>query len=141
MSKKSAKIADLIANCDTLGGRYDPHYPGYFACFNANLYYEAHDVLEELWLAEKPAPNSDYYKGLIQFAGAFVHLQKQRLNPSFRLFNLALNNFEKYPEQHLDFDLANAKRLCRKYMGLLADSGFTVNPYTPESAPRLGLTA
>ncbi|HSI82712.1 MAG TPA: DUF309 domain-containing protein, partial [Candidatus Methylacidiphilales bacterium] len=119
--------------------RYDPHYPGYFACFNVNLYYEAHDVLEELWLAEKPAPNSDYYKGLIQFAGAFVHLQKQRLNPSFRLFHLALANFQKYPEIHLSFDLANAKRLCLQYIERLENSGFTENPYTPESAPRLSL--
>ena len=48
MSKKSPKIAALLEGCH--GYPVDPHYAGYFACFNRQLFYEAHDVLEELWL-------------------------------------------------------------------------------------------
>jgi hypothetical protein len=50
MSKKSPKIAALIA--DLHGQARDAHYLGFFACFNRQLFYEAHDVLEELWLAQ-----------------------------------------------------------------------------------------
>src|SRR2546428_12912527 len=87
MSKKHAKIAALIESCQ--GHDLDAHYLGYFECFNRELFHEAHDVLEELWLAEKHGPNYSFYKGLIQLAGAFVHLQKHRLRPASALFKLA----------------------------------------------------
>ncbi len=57
--------------------------------FNRQLFYEAHDVLEDLWLPDRHGPNGNFYKGLIQLAGAYVHLQKNRLRPSAALFKLA----------------------------------------------------
>src|ERR1043166_3576122 len=88
MSKKSAKIAALIEQCR--GHELAAQYLGYFECFNRQLFYEAHDVLEELWLAEgRNAANYGFYKGLIQFAGAFVHLQKKRRGPAVALFKLS----------------------------------------------------
>jgi predicted metal-dependent hydrolase len=80
VSKKSPRIAAMIAGLSRPG--MDPHYLGYFECFNQQLFYEAHDVLEELWLAQRRQPNDLFYKGLIQLAGAFVHLQKNRLKPA-----------------------------------------------------------
>ena len=53
-----------------------PCYVGYFRCWNEQRYYEAHDVLEHLWLRTK-SDDANYFKGLIQAAGGFVHLQKQ----------------------------------------------------------------
>src|SRR6266436_8492604 len=103
MSKKSGKIADLIAGCR--GRDLDAHYLGYFVCFNQGLFYEAHDVLEELWLADRQGPNYSFYKGMIQLAGAFVHLQKNRLRPSAALFKLARTNLGKYPAIHDHLDL------------------------------------
>src|SRR5204862_6359480 len=99
MSKKSAKIAALIDQCH--GQELNAHYVGYFVCFNRGLFYEAHEVLEELWLADRHGPNGPFYKGLIQLAGAFVHLQKGRLRPASALFKLARSNLSKYPEGHL----------------------------------------
>src|SRR5262249_2959982 len=40
MSKKSAKIATLVASCQ--GRDLDARYLAYFECFNRGLYYEAH---------------------------------------------------------------------------------------------------
>src|SRR5216117_3678649 len=104
MSKKSAMIAALIASCE--GRELDAHYLGYFACFNRGLFYEAHDVLEELWLADRKGPNGAFYKGLIQLAGAFVHLQKGRLRPAAALFKLAHANLQRYPDGHERLDVA-----------------------------------
>src|SRR5882672_7801103 len=103
MSKKSATVAALIANCQ--GRELDAHYLGYFECFNRGLFYEAHDVLEELWLADRHGSNGAFYKGLIQVAGAFVHLQKDRLRPAAALFKLARANFERYPPVHERLDV------------------------------------
>src|SRR4029453_11032680 len=79
-----------------------PYYLAFFRCWNEQQYYEAHDVLEQLWLNTK-SPDADFFKGLIQAAGAFVHLQKhfehpshanhsRRLSPAVRLFRLRSEN-------------------------------------------------
>src|SRR5947208_16151757 len=58
-----------------------PFYRAFLHCWNERLYYEAHDVLEQLWLKTKSS-HADYFKGLIQAAGAFVNLQKTVEHPS-----------------------------------------------------------
>src|SRR5581483_8675885 len=97
----------------------DPCYTGYFELFNAQKFYEAHDVLEHLWLKDKHGPNGAFYKGLIQLAGAFVHLQKDRLKPSAALFGLAQANLEKYPAQHDYFDNREALHLISNWLTAL----------------------
>jgi Domain of unknown function (DUF309) len=57
VSHKSPKIADLQ------GRDLDAHYLGYFTCFNHGQFYEAHAVLEELWLADRHGPDGNFYKG------------------------------------------------------------------------------
>jgi predicted metal-dependent hydrolase len=133
MSKKSAKIAALLDGVAAEG--LDPHFAGYFACFNAGQYYEAHDVLEELWLPIRREPDGDFYKGLIQLAGAFVHLQKGRLRPADALFALAEANLRRLPGEHLAFDGAGALRLIAEWRQALA--GFAENPLENRPAPRL----
>ena len=93
MSRKSARIAEMVGQFGD--GKLDPHYAGYFDCFNRRLFYEAHDVLRKMWLQDRHGPNGAFYKGLIQLAGAFVHLQKDRLRPAAALFKLALANLRK----------------------------------------------
>jgi len=137
VSKKSGKIAALIDGCR--GRDLDAHYLGYFECFNRGLFYEAHDVLEELWLADRKGPNHSFYKGLIQLAGAFVHLQKNRLRPSAALFKLALANLQKYPSVHQRLDLARVLSLIQEWLRELEGKQFAINPLTGENAPKLEL--
>src|SRR5438034_11491980 len=83
-----------------------PFYRAFFHCWNEQRYYEAHDVLEQLWLKTKSL-DTDYFKGLIQAAGAFVHLQKRYQHPSntkhtkrspatVRLYRLAAKNLMSF---------------------------------------------
>ena len=142
MSHKSQKIAALIA--DLQGRDLDAHYLGYFACFNRGQFYEAHDVLEELWLADKHGPNGNFYKGLIQFAGAFVHLQKDcakypRLRPAAALFTLAEENFRPYATPHERLDLVRLRGLITEWRGALVADGFARNPLANTPAPELTL--
>jgi predicted metal-dependent hydrolase len=136
MSHKSPKIEALIADIPD-DGLHARHYLGYFKCFNAQLYYEAHDVLEELWLPLRGTPQAKFYQGLIQVAGGFVHLQKNRIAPGGRLFALALANFEAYPAHHAGIDLEAVRRLCREQRQAILDSGETFNPWSAERAPQL----
>jgi predicted metal-dependent hydrolase len=146
--KKSHRIASFVESLDT--GAHpdqDPHYVGYFVCFNDQRYYEAHDVLEQLWLKSQGA-HHQFFKGLIQLAGAFVHLKKQylrpghakdgrRLRPAWRLFRIAQSNLEPFAPKFLGLDVADATRLCAANIVAIEESEFRKNPWNPEKAPRL----
>jgi len=136
MTHKSPKIDKLLADVAD-DGIHARHYLGYFACFNRQLYYEAHDVLEELWLPLRGKPQARFYQGLIQVAGGFVHLQKNRIAPAGRLFALALANFESYPAHHAGIDLEAVRALCREQRAVILASNETVNPWSAERAPQL----
>jgi predicted metal-dependent hydrolase len=138
MSKKSAKITALIEQCQ--GKDLPAHYLGYFECFNRQLFYEAHDVLEEWWLAEgKQAANYGFYKGLIQFAGAFVHLQKDRLKPAAALFRLSQTYLRHYPLTHEKLSVANVMAHADQWTTDLEHGGFTSNPLREKMPPVLVL--
>jgi predicted metal-dependent hydrolase len=126
-----------------------PFYRAYFECWNAQNYYEAHDVLEQLWLNTDSSDNN-FFKGLIQAAGAFVHLQKnfeqpthpkhsRRLRPAVRLFALAENNLAPYSPKHHALDVAALLALLRRTREKIVRSDFKTNPWSPDTAPRLTL--
>jgi predicted metal-dependent hydrolase len=123
------------------GQKIDPHYAGYFHCFNRQLFYEAHDVLEHIWLPDKHGANGAFYKGLIQLAGAFVHLQKNRLRPAAALFKLARTNLEKYPGRHDGLDMTMVRALIENWLAELESKNFEVNPLNKRHAPKLELSA
>lgn len=137
MSKKSGKIAERIAAFQ--GDGLDAHYLGFFDCFNRQLFYEAHDVLEELWLADRRGPDGDFFKGLIQLAGAFVHLQKNRLRPAAALFKLARANLVKYPSRHWQLDVAVVLQLIEAWLDWLEADEFGKNPFPSRGLPELVL--
>jgi len=126
-----------------------PFYVAFFRCWNELRYYEAHDALEQLWL-NTDSSDRDFFKGLIQAAGAFVHLQKRfeypshdkhsrRLPPAVRLFRLAEKNLESFAPTHHGLDVAAFCRFLRAYADQIIASDYTINPWSPETAPKLRL--
>ena len=137
MSHKHERITEFARQFNETG--VDARYAGYFVLFNQQKFYEAHDVLENLWLADKKGPDGDFYKGLIQLAGAFVHLQKNRLKPSAALFKLAQTNLEKYPGLHYRLNLTAVLLLIAVWLRQLEREDFLVNPLSPVNVPQLAL--
>ena len=135
MSNKSGQIAERIAQFQ--GQELDAHYLGYFDCFNRQHFYEAHDVLEELWLADRHGPDGSFYKGLIQLAGAFVHIQKNRRGPAAALFRLARANLEKYPPRHRQLDVLTALTLMDDWSNRLEATPEVRTLLAKELAPSL----
>ena len=133
------------------GGPVEAHpcYTGFFTCWNEQRYYEAHDVLEHLWL-DTDSEDADYFKGLIQAAGAFVHLQLQfqhpshpkhgrRLAPAVRLFRLAIKNLSRFQPARHRFNLAAFLELLAEKEKAIVASDFKTNPWSPEKAPKIEL--
>jgi hypothetical protein len=137
VSKKSSQIAQRIESFH--GQDLDAHYLGFFDCFNRQLFYEAHDVLEELWLADRRGPNGDFYKGLIQLAGAFVHLQKERLRPAGALFQLTRGNLVKYAPVHERLEIAVVLKMVDQWHEWLETADFATNPLDSNQVPKLVL--
>ncbi len=134
MSHKTEKVFELLKGIDCKG--HDPRYAGFFELFNRQKFYEAHDVLEDLWLPVRKEQGGDFYKGLIQLAGAFVHLQKERLRPAGALFKLARTNLGKFPPQHEYVNLVEVLALIDGASKTLEGSDFLNNPLKV-AAPRL----
>ena len=124
---------------DHHGQILNPHYLGYFECFNRQLFYEAHEVLEHLWLKDKHGPNGAFYKGLIQLAGAFVHVQKGRPQPAAALLKLTLANLEKYPRVHEHLSVETTCKLARKWLEELEQGRWGAHPLTGRHSPELKL--
>lgn len=137
MSKKTSQIAERIKAFR--GRTLDAHYLAYFDCFNRQMFYEAHDVLEELWLPDRRGADGDFYKGLIQLAGAFVHLQKRRLDPARALLRLARANLEKYSMIHRQLDLCAVIATIADWSLRLAQAPADVNQCLSEHPPTLSL--
>lgn len=153
---KGQRISRLLEDLgDSSGGEAPdsvarhPCYLGFFRCWNEQRYYEAHDVLEHLWLQTK-SEDADFFKGLIQAAGGFVHLQKQharpthpkdgrRMHPAVRLFRLAEKNLTPFAPSRHRFDVTKFLALIRREMALIVDSDYRCNPWNPENAPQIGL--
>lgn len=150
--KKRERIGGLVEKwrVESSGSApLDPCYTGFFQRFNEQAYYEAHDVLEHLWLRCED-DNRPFFQGLIQIAGAFVHLQKQfrrpehpkdasRLRPAARLFRLGLAKLAPFGPRHLHLDIASLCQMCERLAAAIAASDFQKNPWHPERAPRVEL--
>ena len=147
---KRERISDFVRSLESgsTAGAPQNYYSAFFQLWNAQKYYEAHDVLEQLWLGEKDAELARFYQALIQAAGAFVHLQKnfqhpshpkhrRRLPPATRLFELALLNLEGLPSEFQALDLAYFRRILQRYRDAIIAVDFKKNPWSPETAPRL----
>src|SRR5437899_6928819 len=118
-----------------------PFYLAFFRCWNEQRYYEAHDVLEQLWL-NADSRDADFFKGLIQAAGAFVHLQKRfehplhakhrrRLAPAVRLFRLAESNLTRFGPRHHGLNVTAFCRLFKAYALNIAELVYTYIHWSP----------
>lgn len=149
MSGKSSRISVLWEGVDPRGR--DVRYAAYFHHFNQGDYYEAHDVLESLWLEQgREAKSAPFYQGLIQLAGGFVHLRKhhehpthrvhgKRLHPAARLLKLAEKNIGPYGKKWEGLEVGPVLELAGETIRKLEEQKFEKNPWSPERKPKIQL--
>ena len=145
-------VGQLVgSNADPATGEVidHPFYRAYFECWNEQQYYEAHDVLEQVWL-NKDSADDNFFKGLIQAAGAFVHLKKnfehpehpkhsRRLRPAVRLFQLAETNLSGFTPKHHGLDISALLQMLKAQRESIIQSDYGINPWSPDRAPKLEL--
>lgn len=63
--------------------------------FNRQDFYECHESLEHIWLAEE-GDNRLFYQGLIQAASAFYHVKKGRYYPALQCLRKSIQKLSGY---------------------------------------------
>ena len=129
----------LVLNRLFAAGQPAPDYSRYFDCFNQQLFFDAHAALETRWLAARGQVDADFFKGLIQLAGAFVHLQRHRPRPAGALFRLAREKLAQYPARYHRLDMVAVRQLIEEWLGELEAGPHAVNPLPRRPTPRLTL--
>jgi predicted metal-dependent hydrolase len=143
---KHEEIAARMAAKESAGG-FHPCYLEYFRLFNAQEYYQAHDVLEHIWLGSD-GERYVFYKALIQFAGGFVHLQHhhrepghrihgKRLRPAARLFRRSAELLGGIPRSYEGLVIEEIVVMSVSSAEALEISDFAHNPWHPDRAPQL----
>ena len=81
--------------------------------FNAGLFFECHDTLEEMWGGIR-GPSRDFFQGLIQVSVAYYHLGNGNAAGAQSMMRRARKRLERYPARYCGFDVeAQRGRLAR----------------------------
>jgi predicted metal-dependent hydrolase len=94
--------------------------------FNAADFFEAHEVLEDVWRAA-PEPERKFLQGLIQVAVALHHHSRGNRVGCRSLLERARRNLSIYPEAHGGLDLADLLHSLDLWRAAL-DQGHAVPP-------------
>lgn len=84
---------------------YDPRYLAGVLLFNAQDYFEAHEVWEDLW-SESHGDERRFYQGLIQAAVGLCHFGNGNLGGAAKLYRSSRDYMERCPSPFLGLDVA-----------------------------------
>jgi hypothetical protein len=120
MSEENGQDRVVAAALQDLGSTRD--YGEYVACFNSGRFYEAHDALEPLWLKVRHYTEGPLLKGLIQLAGAFVHVQRGRIGPAQALLARARYHLAPFSTADARLGVGAVLELIGEWEGRLASA-------------------
>jgi predicted metal-dependent hydrolase len=89
--------------------------------FNARKFFEAHEVWEELWLAESE-PEKTFLQGLIQVAAAFHHHGRGNSRGTQSLLAAGLAKLASFPDDHRGIALGELRTGARQWAETPRDS-------------------
>lgn len=72
--------------------------------FNTRYFFEAHEILEDVWMKDR-SPTRKFYQGLIQIAGGYHHYQNGNHRGAVELLIRGSNLLRPYGDAYLGVDL------------------------------------
>lgn len=93
-------------------------YLQFFTHYHKEEYWEAHEVLEELWQTER---DNDFYHGLIQIAAIMHQLKRGKVRGARKLATSAIRYLSPYEPQHKGVDVAKVLKWLHQCLDKLPD--------------------
>ncbi|NWL89433.1 DUF309 domain-containing protein [Paenibacillus sp. 79R4] len=95
----------------------EPLYLAFLVYFNRDRdYFECHEVMEELWLAQQSDP---LYKGLLQIAVGLFHFRYGNVIGARKMLLSAVERLKPYPVDSLGIDLEKLRNEAALYAAKL----------------------
>jgi uncharacterized protein len=96
----------------------DEAYKHGLELFNRGEFFDAHEVLEDVWRAA-PAEEKKFLQGLIQVAVGLHHYSRGNVVGARSLLGRAHRNLSEYPGRHGGIDLAGLRAQVERWLGAL----------------------
>ncbi len=89
------------------------------ALFNAGLFFECHELLEEVWKATAGSDKA-FFHGIVQVAAAFYHYEKRNRHGAITLLTKGLTKLAGYPDRYQGVDLGAFRRSLEPWVQSLS---------------------
>ncbi len=96
-----------------------PHLAAFLDLYAKGEFWESHEVLEGPWRSSR----SDFLQGLILYASAWVHWQRENAHGVQAQLRKTLDRFEGYPAAWCGIDVERIRRHCRVVRSEVLDRG------------------
>ena len=100
--------------------------------FNAGLFFECHDTLEDMWGGIR-GPSRDFFQGLIQVSVAYYHLGNGNAAGASSMMRRARKRFDRYPPRYCGFDVEAQRHQLAGWLERFASGDGAA---TPADQPR-----
>ena len=105
----------------------DPRYSVGLALFNEQRFFEAHEVLEDVW-RESSGEARLFLQGVVQAAVGLHHLSQRNLVGASGVLSRAIRNLSDYPEQYGRINVAGLREALAGCLEALAAEREPVTP-------------
>jgi hypothetical protein len=78
--------------------------------FDAQDYWEAHEVLEHAWMEVRPAPIGELYRSILQVGVAYYQIQRGNYKGALKMFLRSVQWLDPLPDHCQGVDVAQFKR-------------------------------
>lgn len=109
-------------------------------CFNAGLFFEAHEHLEQIWISLPRGPLRQLLQGLIQVSVGFHHAERGRYDGAVNLLGKGLAKLGARGSEVVGLDVAEFVREVRgAQQRIVARGRQGIQPMSREEIPRMRL--
>ncbi|WP_170109665.1 DUF309 domain-containing protein [Melghirimyces profundicolus] len=109
---------------------YHPLYLRFFKYYHAGRYWEAHEVLEELWQTQR---DNDFYHGLIQVAAIMHQLKRGKVRGARKLSASAIRYLTPFSPETEGVDVRRVLRWLNRCLEVLPERPRIMDPREVES--------
>ena len=90
--------------------------------FNKGEYFEAHELLEEIW-KEDITPGRELYRAVLQIAVAYLQITRRNYNGAIKMFWRSRQWIDPLPDECRGVDVAQLRKDARQVYRTLVDLG------------------